>query len=365
MIGIILLLLFIIIIIAGVYILYTKYYIPVASSIPTIGTNFQSSPSGPSNSNQIILSQQSIPQSIPQSMPQSIPQSMSQSMPQSQASIITYSKKTISASGNGDKYDSVSDDGKYIMLYPFKYSTDSGITFNNIPGSSDRSQNALQSAMTPNGQVQVSTKNDNIYGNYYYSTNYGQSWTSGPGVERYFACCVNDSGSIIIVTGDVNLYMSTNTGASWSKYPKSNFLGSPGLHTSWAVSNDGKYHLRTPYAGSAYFYASNDNMNSWRPFGSLDDSWSYHNCSMSSDGKYQVANGTSISYISSDYGISWKSISNYLELFITRDGTKLFSSNNLSLDFGNTWINIPTLSFSSPSGNAKSIISGANLYQIN
>jgi hypothetical protein len=276
---------------------------------------------------------------------------------------IAYSSKTIVLSGQW-MGDAISDDGKYIILYPFKYSTDSGSTFNNIPGSSDRAQNALQSAISSNGKVQISTKNDNVYGNYYYSTNYGQSWNSGPGIERYFACCVNESGSIIIVTGDQNLHMSTNTGVSWSKYPKSNFTGYGGLHTSWSVSNDGKYHLRTPYAGSAYFYVSNDSMNTWRPFGSLTDSWSYNSSSMSSDGKKQVVNGGSISYMSSDYGITWKSITNYLRLFITIDGTKLFSDNDVSKDFGNTWTNIPNLSFNTPSLNAKSVIDGNNLYKM-
>jgi hypothetical protein len=178
------------------------------------------------------------------------------------------------------------------------------------------------------------------------------------------ACCVNDSGSIIIANGDQNVYMSINSGASWTKYPKAKFSGFGGLHKCWAISNDGKYHIRTPYASSSYFYVSNDNMASWRPFGSLLDSWSYYNCFMSSDGKFQVVNGNNISYMSSDNGTTWKSSTKYTDLFITRDGTKLFSNNNISKDFGKTWTADAQFNFDIMSPNGKIILFDNRLYKI-
>jgi hypothetical protein len=232
---------------------------------------------------------------------------------------------------------SLSDDGKYIIVSSFMLSRDSGVTFNSIPNTTPNPGNYHGSTMTPDGKVQVATKNDAAYGNYWFSTDYGVTWTTGPGVERYFACCVNDSGSIIIASSDQKVYMTTDTGATWTNYSKTTLLGGISSSLGWCVSNNGVYHLRCPYSSSSYFYASNDSMVSWIPFGSLADSWSYHTCSMSSDGKFQVVNGGVISYLSSDYGTSWQSTTSYLELFVTRDGTKLFSYDKVSLDFGVTW----------------------------
>jgi hypothetical protein len=89
---------------------------------------------------------------------------------------------------------------------------------------------------------------------------------------------------------------------------------------------------------------------------------------MSSDGKYQVVNGNDISYLSSDYGISWKSTSK-LGLYITRDGKKLISGDQVSIDFGVRWITIKQDIVGgwgdfNVSSNAKTIIQSSFLYTI-
>jgi hypothetical protein len=191
--------------------------------------------------------------------------------------------------------------------------------------------------MSPDGKVQVATKNDPGYGNYYYSTDYGVTWTSGPGLERYFSCCVNDSGSIIIVSSDQKVYMSTDTGVTWTNYSRTIFPDGVSACNAWAVSNNGVYHIRCPNAGATQFYVSNDNMTTWRTFGTSNSN--QYACSMSSDGKYQVVDGYNIGYFSSDYGISWTTSYTYFINVVTRDGTKLYSDGNrkISTDFGITW----------------------------
>jgi hypothetical protein len=244
---------------------------------------------------------------------------------------------TMALASTGCTYrDSVSDDGKYIIFSPFMLSIDGGATFNRIPNTS-LGGGYYQSTMSFNGMVQVATKNNATYGNYYFSTNYGLTWTTGPGVERYFACFVNDSGSIILACSDQNVYMSTNTGTTWTTIAKATLPGGVSSCSAWSISNSGVYHIRCPYSSSSYFYVSNDSMISWRAFGLLTDSWSYHSCSMSSDGRLQVVNGGIISYVSSDYGATWQRTSTHLELYLSRDGTTLNSKSQISKDFGLTW----------------------------
>jgi hypothetical protein len=279
------------------------------------------------------------------------------------SSAITYSiaagtLTTASADAGLWTYGAISDDGLYVMK-PASYGK---VNNGTIDWFSDTGGNSAQTAMSSNGKYAISTINDNRYGNYFYTTDNGQTWTAATKPGRYFACCTNIDGRIMIANGDeqTGTWVTTNSGVSWTNYNSFNSYnfvpGYSGQHTGWAVSDDGTYMLRTPYSMGSYFWTSNSGVGNfgtgWVTRGDvmgIPVKGRYESCSMSGNGQYQVVNGKTIdgvsvqNFISSDYGQTWNQLSNYYSLYITRDGTKLFSQNNVSHDFGKTWYQIPSL----------------------
>lgn len=96
------------------------------------------------------------------------------------------------------------------------------------------------SVFSPNGTLVFAVGNT---GNYFYSTNGGQSFTTAPQGSTNFNC-VHGSGTRIVIVGDGGLcYVSANSGNSFTSY----FAGSNHLRgvyffdamTGWAVGNNG------------------------------------------------------------------------------------------------------------------------------
>ena len=271
---------------------------------------------------------------------------------------------TLASSSSLFTYYAISDNGQYIIdITHTRYGTVASgvITWTNI-NNGNTLRNLLQCAISTSGQYMIFTMNDNVYGDFGYTTNSGSTWIPGGHPARYFACCTNNSGSIMIANGDQGTWVTINSGTAWTNYTTFNAYGATagygGLCQGWVVSDNGTYMLRTPYSNSSYFWTSNSgvgNFNTgWVTQGQLGR---YDHCSMSSDGKYQVVNGYTPdgnytqNYISSDYGSTWNQVPNYIvngdiylsQLYVTRNGSKLFAKNYVSNDFGTTWCYVPSL----------------------
>ena len=206
----------------------------------------------------------------------------------------------VAISGNGQYQLSINGTALYE-------SSNNGLTWAQVTG---LPANGLASCAASNtGQYQVVTGT----GNYIYvSNNYGQTWTPSSVTAGANLSCVSISSSgqkQIVVDKTRGFWYSTNYGSSWTinnalSNSSSNWL-------SGAISADGNYGLvlngsDSNHSNVAVIYIINPISSNTVTIRSLDISYNYGGCAISSNGQRQII-VLDNSYIqqSTDYGQTW------------------------------------------------------------
>jgi hypothetical protein len=154
----------------------------------------------------------------------------------------------------------------------------------------------------------------------YLSTNSGATWsqvsnTNLPTYNNYRSVAMSSDGSIQLAatTGD-GVYLSTNSGATWSQVSNTN-LSTDNNYRSVAMSSDGSIQLAGTLGDGVYLSTNSGATWSQVSNTNLPTDNNYTSVAMSSDGQYQLACVSDPSasiqgkvYKSIDYGNTWQII---------------------------------------------------------
>ena len=248
------------------------------------------------------------------------------------------------------------------------------------------------SGVSATGQYQTAiVRGTNNGNNFYYSSNYGQSWTLATGFlangDYYYKLGMSGSGQyqlMGITAASSALYVSSNYGQTWSatSYTLSasaygrascisyngqyqfnvqtggsiavssnygaSFANSSAPTGSWhgiCCSSSGQYVSAGIYGGSIY-YSSNYGV-TWTQSSSAVTSW--HGICCSASGQYQiaVANSNGTIYYSNNYGINWSQsnapIATWIDTACTTSGQYAIAITSggyiyYSTNYGVTWV---------------------------
>ena len=177
------------------------------------------------------------------------------------------------------------------------------------------------------------------------------------------AVCSEDGSIQLAAISDNDLYKSTNSGTNWTQISNSN-LTTDLDYRSVAMSSDGSIQLAGTNGNGVYI--STYSGTSWTQIsdGNLSTDNIYTSVAMSSDGNTQLAGtlGDGV-YLSTNSGATWSQVSNtnlptdnnYTSVAMSSDGqyqlacvfdpsASIKGKVYKSIDYGNTWQIIPSLS---------------------
>ena len=247
-----------------------------------------------------------------------------------QANSINQSAMTTSALLNNGGAFSCSNNGQYTCN-GFGYSTNYGTTYTSIGINTTTYSLAIYTFVSGTGQYMTTTVSNSYSGSattaIYVSNNYGTSWNQitypvAP-YQAFMAC--SDDGTIsylrILSTSMVSyLYKSSNFGTSWTNITGSNNVGGSQYQTyMFSLTPDGKYiTMNLTYGGneaSNALMTSSDYGVTWTTV-AITGSYGLNGGSKNGDipiisdnGQYVYAKISGTSYISSNYGVSFTTIS--------------------------------------------------------
>jgi len=177
------------------------------------------------------------------------------------------------------------------------------------------------------------------------------------------AVCSEDGSIQLAAISDNDLYKSDNTGNTWTQISNSN-LPTDLDYRSVAMSSDGSILLAATYDNGVYISTYSGAIWTQISDGNLPTDLDYRSVAMSSDGSIQLAatNGNGV-YISTNTGTTWTQIDNtelpteykYDSVAMSSDGqyqlacvsdpsASIKGKVYKSIDYGNTWQIIPSLS---------------------
>jgi hypothetical protein len=221
---------------------------------------------------------------------------------------------TVRNSGNSTIGVGVSSSGQYTIL-----SGTEGLYVSNTSGTSYTTISTTaynNCAVSGNGIYMIANK---FGGSTFMSTNYGVTWNAlSLATTNYCGCAISFTGAYMMLgTRSSGTYLSSNYGQTWTTVSYSG--------NGCAISYSGQYQTLVVYNGP--IYVSSDYGATWTST-SVTAYWTA--CSMSNDGRYQVACSSTNAgvngrvYVSTNYGVTW-TLSSQL-------GTDLYSGVAISGD---------------------------------
>jgi hypothetical protein len=177
----------------------------------------------------------------------------------------------------------------------------------------------------------------------YLSTNSGNTWqqvtsitTTGAGLD------VSGDGSKIVACGAASVFISTNSGTTWTTYTNTT---SGSLNTA-SISKNGNIIVVGEKPG--YAYLSSNLGISWTKI-ALDASRNWDNLTLSNDGQIMLGCTLASTFISTNFGSTWRNSSNGKFSTMSYDGKVMIASTlygtdargvAASTDYGNTWVQV-------------------------
>jgi xyloglucan-specific exo-beta-1,4-glucanase len=203
--------------------------------------------------------------------------------------------------------------------------------------------NGVGCGVSANGEFQTLTFS--ATNGIYYSTNYGQTWTLatlvGGGALTGVAfgqVAVSGCGQYEIAAAGTGVYVSNTMAVTWLS------VTTMGAVTGVAVSSSGQY--MTAAATSGYIWFSANYGSTWTQANST--SASYLGVTMSASGQYQMAISATTVYCSSNYGVSWASVTptvtgSLTAICSTSNGQYVYMCSSTgyvyySANYGTTWL---------------------------
>jgi hypothetical protein len=246
-------------------------------------------------------------------------------------------------------------------------SNDYGETFRRLDNVMSTNDAATSTAMSSNGELMILTRQvgsfDADRAKIYRSFDAGVTWIVGyeDGVRYNFnGAAMSGVGNYATVIGSdgTNYYVfrSDTFGASYTR----TFISTGGKDFNVTgcvgMSKSGQYQLLTPPSSSGPYSGisliSNDYGNSWtavyyNPLSCSGYVYSFQGCSVSAGGDYMTVAGYApacnqyFTFISSDFGVSWATVSggsyNGIGQAVDSSGQFQYQSGRASIDYGNTW----------------------------
>lgn len=256
----------------------------------------------------------------------------------------------------GKRYDAGSGGGGAYV------SNDYGETFTFLGTVMTANDAATSTAMNSYGDYMILTRQVGSFGSQrayiYWSYDSGVSWATGyhdttdynfngaamSGVGVYATVLGSDGTNYYVWTS--NSFGSTFTRTYLCKGTKNLQSGCVGM------SKSGQYQLLTPPSPTSpnvgYFYVSNDWGSSWTAITQtpipLAPNDIFYGCSVSAGGDYMTVAaysttlGQSRTYLSSDFGVTWTTISGSdIAQAVDSSGQFQYRNSGRSIDYGNTW----------------------------
>jgi hypothetical protein len=206
-----------------------------------------------------------------------------------------WASSVVRNSGNSTIGVGVSSTGQYTIL-----SGTEGLYVSNTSGSSYTTISSTaynNCAVSGNGIYMIANK---YGGSTFMSTNYGVTWNAlSLTSNNYCGCAISFTGTYMMLgTRSSGTFLSSNYGQTWTTVSYSG--------NGCAISYTGQYQTLVVYNGP--IYVSSDYGVTWTSK-SVTSYWTA--CSMSNDGRYQIACSSTNSgvegrvYVSSNYGVTW------------------------------------------------------------
>lgn len=222
--------------------------------------------------------------------------------------------------------------------------------------------NPYSASITSSGQTMYIA---NSNGNALYSTDYGQTWNTHSNITGAKNIVISGDGIKILYTknGTNKLFLSTNSGISFTEItsvPQAAGIG---------MSKNGMYMVTRSISSS---YISSNGGSTWSTLSTNLGGGHMPNIAISSDGQYMIATadpGYSTNYFSSNYGVTWttKTITSAYRCDISDNGKYMILNTyggkfRYSYDYGVTFTESSVANISnysqacSISGNGKYIL---------
>ena len=248
------------------------------------------------------------------------------------------------------------------------YSNNYGVSFTRVDSISGTSYNLQQCAMSASGQYVIITSSVTSSSSIFVSSTYGVTFTQllgnsfSPAITSgNSGCSISASGQYMFISSVSNGgYVSTNYGQTWSQNGLTSATTFSNVHM---CNSSGQYAVILYTGANGGIYVSNNYGTSYTPIVIGATTNVFRGC-MSTDGKYMLLSN----YTGSPYASITRAPTQYVNNSISAvssyaDGSALVTGNNPNLDystFGKSIYQIPNIS--SKSGAAA--MSATGQYQI-